>query len=320
MTEQDLISARQRRFRTAGNSITTIEDARAFMNDVSFCLMYPLRHAFAAPLATFIGAFVGSADALPFAHIAFADPRTKDATELMVRMLREKSAFESNFFEESPLLISSEMFPYFYALVADKTPRIAPKTTGHYKVSRLAVDVYAAIEKHGPLTKSQLHGEYLARGGSITDAGLDRALNELWAILKITRVDHSPEEGARWGLLAQWAPDLVRRGAQMSAPEATSAIISRYLAGVIAAEEGEIEEFVGRFASRSRVLEILKMLIAAREIEQVSMPGTRGLLKMADVAPAAVWSSPAPAERRPKPQSRKTHNRLQEAVPRKKHG
>jgi hypothetical protein len=61
------------------------------------------------------------------------------------------------------------------------------------------------------------------------------------------------------------------------------------------------------------------MLIAAREIEQVSMPGTRGVLKMAEVAPAAVWSTPAPAERRPKPQ-RKAHTRPAQTAPRKKHG
>jgi Winged helix DNA-binding domain len=297
MTSQELIDARRKRFHIAGNPIRTIEDARHFLNEVGFCLMYPLRHPIPAPIPTFIGAFIGNDTALPYSHIAFADPRAKDATELMVRLLREKSAFESNLFEDSGLLISAELFPYFYALIGDKTPKTPPKLTGAHKVSRLAVDVYAEIEKHGSLTKEQLK-EYL--GGSISDAGMDRALNELWAILKTTRVDYSPERGASWGILAKWAPEAVQRGARMSAPEAISAIISRYLPAIIAADEKEIEEFVGQFASRGRAAEIVKALTAARELEPFPLDDGRALLQVSAVAPAPLWKQqPAPA-RKPK--------------------
>ncbi len=116
MTENELIDARRRRFHVAANPVRTIEDARAFLHDVGFCLMYPLRHPFAAPIATFVGAYAGTDERLPYAQLAFADPRAEQATELMVRMLREKSAFESNLFEESPLLISAELFPYLLHL------------------------------------------------------------------------------------------------------------------------------------------------------------------------------------------------------------
>ena len=294
MTEQQLIDVRRQRFRTAGNPVRTIEDARDFLADVGFCLMFPLRHPFAAPIATFVGAYIGSDEKLPYAHLAFADPRARDAGELMVRLLREKSAFEANIFDETPLVISADLFPYFYALIADKTPRSAPKLTGPHRVSPLALDIYKALEKHGALTKSQLKDEYL--GGALSNAALDRALHELWAILKTTRTDYSPERGASWDLLARWAPEQARRGSQMSIPEALSALVSRYLIAVAAAEPKEVETFLGNFAPRSRVAEIVRALITARELQQFSVE-SRALVQ---VVPEPVVRSAPESVRRPK--------------------
>ena len=50
--------------------------------------MYPQRPALLAP--TFVGAFVGADDRLPEWRHAFKDPRAAQATELMVRLLRER--------------------------------------------------------------------------------------------------------------------------------------------------------------------------------------------------------------------------------------
>ena len=92
MTEQELHQLRREKWRLAGNPVRTIEDAREFVQAVGFCLMYPLpkkeqRIPVLAP--TFIGAFAGDDDSLPTWQQAFADPRAKEATELMVRLLRD---------------------------------------------------------------------------------------------------------------------------------------------------------------------------------------------------------------------------------------
>jgi hypothetical protein len=155
MTEHDVMEARRKHFHIANNPIRTFEDARDFLSEVGFCLLYPVRHRIQAPLATFIGAFSGTDEGLPYQQIAFADPRAREATELMVRVLRNKAAYEVHFHEDSPLLVSSEVFPFYYALVGEKTPRTPPRMTGSHKVSRLALDIYNAIEKHGPSTKSR---------------------------------------------------------------------------------------------------------------------------------------------------------------------
>ena len=46
----------------------------------------------------------------------------------MVRLLRERTAFEANLFEENNgFLIAASVFPYFYALVGERNPKLAPK-------------------------------------------------------------------------------------------------------------------------------------------------------------------------------------------------
>src|ERR1700683_4955924 len=147
MTEIELQQLRREKWRLDGKAIRTIEQARAFVEGRGFCLMFPGRSAMPGPLVvwevvgfclrypvrppmpvpTLIGAFVGSDNRLPTWQHAFSDPRAADATELMVRLLRERSAYEANLFEENnAFLVAASVFPYFYALVGERNPKLAP--------------------------------------------------------------------------------------------------------------------------------------------------------------------------------------------------
>src|SRR5438309_9979755 len=99
MTELELQQLRREKWRLDGKPIRTIEQARAFLEEVGFCLMYPKRPALLAP--TFIGAFVGSDDRLPGWQQAVKDPRAAEATEVMIRLLRERAAVERNPVDEN---------------------------------------------------------------------------------------------------------------------------------------------------------------------------------------------------------------------------
>ena len=88
-------------------------------------LLYPQRPAVLVP--TFVGAYAGSDEHLPARQMAFADPSARDAKHLMVRLLREKAAYEANVFPENNFIVSASVFPYFYGLVGDRNPRQAPK-------------------------------------------------------------------------------------------------------------------------------------------------------------------------------------------------
>jgi 23S rRNA pseudouridine2605 synthase len=276
MTDHELQQQRAHNWRIAGNPVRTVEDARSFVDDVGLCLMYRER---SLPLvATFVGAYAGSSENLPDAVHAFADPRSKPATELAVRLLRERAAFEISLAAGGDLIVSATLFPFFYALLGDHNPKAAPKVrTQGAVISPLAITVFDAIQKHGPLNKAMLRERV---GREMSDAALDRALNELWAVLKITRVDYREGQGAFWDVLYRWAADAVKEGINISVPEAISALVSKYLESAVAAGQEDIEQLLSRLTSRSKVREAVNALLAARELAWVPS-GTKTLLRLA---------------------------------------
>jgi len=276
MTEQGLHQARLHKWHLDGQPVRTLEDARSFIESVGFCLLYPMRPPVLVP--TFVGSFVGANERLPTWQHAFADPRAQEARDLMVRLLRERTAYEANLFEENnAFLVSAAVFPYFYALVGERNPKHAPKPGARSEYSQLAFDAFEVIRREGPISKQKL-GETL--GGSLSVQALDRALSELWSRLRITRVDYNPEVGSFWDVLYRWSPDAVREGIGLSVGEALSALLSQYLECVVAADQAEVEAFFGIFVSRSRVREAINALLAARELSFVHV-GSRSLIQVA---------------------------------------
>src|SRR5215467_4570364 len=155
MTDLELQQLRREKWRLDGKSVRTIESARSFLEDVGMCFMYPQRPTLLVP--TFIGAFIGSDDRLPEWQHAFKDPRAAEATELMVRLLREKTAFEANLFEENNgFVVASSVFPYLYALMGERNPKQPPKPGTRSPYSQLACDAFALIQRDGALSKQKL--------------------------------------------------------------------------------------------------------------------------------------------------------------------
>ncbi len=268
MTDAELHQARVHKWHLAGQSVRTLDDARAFVESVGFCLMYPTRPLL---LPTFIGAWVGADEKLPAQKHAYADARAKEATELMVRVLRDKAAYEAPLIDENnAFLLSAAVFPYFYSLVGERNPKQPPASGPRSPYSPLACDAFEIIRRSGPISKTKL-GETL--GGSVSNAGLDRALSELWAKLRITRVDYTVEEGSVWDELSRWAPDVVREGVGISVPEALTALITKYLDCVVAVDEAEIENLLTHFVPRTRVKEAIHALLLARELSFVHVGG-----------------------------------------------
>src|SRR5271157_2169237 len=279
MFEQQLQELRREKWRLNGEGIGTLDAARAFIDSVGFCTLYPQKPAVLAP--TFVGAYVGTDEKLPTAHMAFADPRAHEAKDLMVRLLREKAAFETLVFPENNFLVSAAVFPFFYGLVGDRNPKQAPKATARSGYSTLAVDSFLLIQKHGPISKQRLQASL---GKSISEAALDRALDELWAKLRITRVDYNQDEGVFWDVLFRWAPDAVREGMHVSVAEALTALVSKYIDCVRAVPQEEVEDFFSTLVGRARVREAINALQAARELGFVHVGG-KVMLQAADVRP-----------------------------------
>ncbi len=268
MHEHQLQELRREKWRLDGKPIRTLEDARAFIDSVGFCLLYPQRPAVLAP--TFVGAYAGSDEKLPTAHMAFANPLAREAKQLMVRLLRDKAAYETRVFPDNNFLVSASVFPYFYGLVGDRNPRSAPRQGARSGYSPLAVDAFQIVQKEGPLSEGRWR-EIL--GKEISGAALDRALDELWGRLRVTRVDYKLDEGVFWDVLFRWSPDVVRQGMHVSVAEALTALVSKYLDCVLAASQEDVENFFSPAIGRARVREAIHALQAAREISFVHVGG-----------------------------------------------
>jgi hypothetical protein len=294
----DLDQLRREKWHLDGHAVRTFDDARAFLESVGFCMMYPMRQQVLVP--TFIGAWVGSDQQLPDWQHAFADPRAQDATELMVRLLRERAAYEANRFDENnAFLVAPSIFPYFYALVGERNPKSAPRPKPHSDYSQLACDAFELIRRDGPISKQKMRD---VLGGSVSFVALDHALGELWSRLRITRVDYNPAEGAFWDVLYRWSPDAVREGVNLSVGESLSALITKYLDCVVAADQQELESFFGNFVPRSRVKEAINALLAARELSFIRV-GNRSLIQ---ITPAKAEPVPRVSGPRPERGPRKT--------------
>lgn len=196
----------------------------------------------------------------------------------MVRLLRERSAYEANIFDENnAFLVAASAFPFFYALVGERNPKLAPKPGPRSPYSQLACDAFALIRRYGPISKEKLQE---ALGKSISLPALDKALGELLARLRITRVDYKASEGGSfWDVLYRWSPDAVREGVGISVPQALSALVSKYLDCIVAADQSELEVFFGNFVARSRVKEAVNALLAARELSFVHV-GSKSMIQM----------------------------------------
>src|SRR5271165_6018192 len=111
MHDDQLHELRREKWRLNGRPLRTLDEAREFIDAVGFCLLYAQRPAVLLP--TFTGACKGNDDNLATGTTAFAHPEAAEAKQLMVRLLREKSAYEANVFPENNFILSAAVFPYF---------------------------------------------------------------------------------------------------------------------------------------------------------------------------------------------------------------
>ena len=277
MTEHELIEQRRRLWRTGdpGQAVRTLEDARGFLNSVGFCLFYPIFPPVLAP--TWLGAYYGGEQRVPRHRQAFSDPRVKDATDLLVRLLREKSAFEAAYGDlDTSLVFSAAEFPFFYALVGDKNPR-KPPSPGERRERQLWTMLFEVIQQHGPLPKRRLN-EHL--GQDISELALDRALHGLWSDLRIARVDYDENGGVVWDVIYRFAPEALKQALEYSRVEALSGLISRYLETSVAATRAEVEEFFLPVVAKSKIADVIKALTGAREYSFISI-GEKNYLRIA---------------------------------------
>src|SRR5271157_4009215 len=251
--------------RLNGHGTLSLEDARTWIEETGLCLFLPKRQFSSAIAPSFVEAVIGRPDPNPDRkEIAIAE-------QLLVRLELDGVAVRLNLLglpgEAPDFVVASWVLPYVYALRGDRDWRRNPQLTGSRQVSQLAVQAYKLLEA-GDTTIGKLTR---ALGREVTEGAVLRAITELWQQLRIIPVVSAPGQSAQWQLLRTRFQKAIAEGASTSQVTAISVLASIYLQAVIAASMEEVELFLAPLTARSKVREVLRGLVATRQVHTISM-------------------------------------------------
>src|ERR1039457_3350432 len=295
LTSEQLEASRAERMRLNGHGTLSLEDARTWIEETGLCLFLPKRQFSSSVAPSFVEAVSGRINPTPDRKdIAVAE-------QLLVRLETDGVAVRLNLLglpgEAPDFVVASWVLPYVYALRGDRDWRRIPQLTGSRQVSQLAVQAYKLLEAGGATTLSKLTR---ALDREVTEAAVLRAITELWQQLRIIPVVSAPGQAAQWQLLRQRFQKAIAEGASTSQVTAISVLASIYLQAVIAASMEDVELFLAPLTARSKVREVLRGLVATRQVHTISLGHAphfyvAGTLPEFAVAPTIYASSSMPA-------------------------
>src|SRR5580658_768955 len=251
--------------RQNGHGALTFEDAKTWIEESGLSLFLPRRQFSSSIAPSFVEAVAGERNSTPDSrHIATAE-------ELLVRLETDGVAVRLNLLgqpgEVPDFVVAAWVLPYVYALRGDRDWRRSPQLTGSRQVSPLAVQAY----KHLEAADATLSSLRQSLGREVTEAAVLRAITELWQQLRIIPVISAPGQPAKWQLLRHRFQKAIAEGASTSQVTAISVLASIYLQAVIAAGMEEVELFLAPLTARSKVREVLRGLVATRQVHTITM-------------------------------------------------
>ncbi|HWG22242.1 MAG TPA: hypothetical protein VG225_17085 [Terracidiphilus sp.] len=265
MTSEQLEAARAERMRQNGYGALTLEDARTWLEETGLCFFLPKRQFSTSLAPSFVEAVAGQHSNTPDAkQIAIAE-------ELLVRLEIDGVAVRLNLLgqpgEQPDYVVAAWVLPYVYALRGDRDWRRNPQLTGSRQVSPLAVQAYKRLET-GDSTLAELKHSL---GQGVSEMAVLRAITELWQQLRIIPVLSAPGKAAKWQLLKIRYQKAIAEGASTSQVTAISVLASIFLQAVIAASMEEVEIFLAPLTARSKIREVLRGLVATRQVHTLSL-------------------------------------------------
>jgi hypothetical protein len=231
MNVEELIERRNYIYhRTPQRKLHSEKDALAFINEVGFCFLFTSQ---GTEMPTLYEAIVGNPDSWTTSH-DFETGRTwtwKDNLPVA------KKCFYGKLLRDKPVLVSLDLFPYFYAIsenYGDLDQYLEEYQDG--KLGLAAKQIHEALLYHGAMPTSELRRRANLAGHDNARA-FERGLVELQMRLKITKTGIS--EANRWhycyvyDLLPRWLPEQVEEGLAIKSRDAYPVIVRRYLRNVI---------------------------------------------------------------------------------------
>ena len=263
--------------RTPERRLHTVEEARAFVEDVGFCHFWPIK---GVETPNLFHAIAGRVRPVPMEH---DDPDISKCWGWKDQSLDKRWWYYAKFLRRRATLISLEMFPYFYAL--SENYGSLDDYLQEYEDGLMTAEakaIYEAILEHGPLDTVRLRREAHMSAQS-AKSRFDRALVELQVGLKVMPVGVA-RTGAwnyafTYELLSRWLPELPQRARPIKRIEARRAVVLRYLENVAVADRKMIGKVfhVLRWTKREldRTIAVLLEEGKVRETEVEGLKGTQ---------------------------------------------
>ena len=202
--------------------IRTPSDAARFVDQVGFCVLFPLKNV---PLPS-----------LYYAVSKRADPRWDKYAQLIWKwkdeLPKKRRTFYAKYFKSRGSFLSVKLLPHFLAMHG--TAVEPDEAEAFYKTGRIsyhALELWQALEKHGALATLELRHACKLE----TQAGNKRfkkAMLQLQGLLIVTHSGTAQETEAwasnRFDLVARAFPRQVRQARRISEEDARSAIAMKY--------------------------------------------------------------------------------------------
>jgi len=180
ITQDQIQVARDRRYRrTDVLRIQTVEAAQAFVRDVGFCHLYPIK---GVEMPSLLHAIAGRDREVPMAH---DDPDGSKCWGWKDGSLGKRWWYYGKVLRRKATLISLEVLPFFYACsenYGDLDDYLEEYRAGSMTLE--ARQIYEALLKHGPLDTVRLRRESRMAAES-AKSRFERALVELQVGFKV---------------------------------------------------------------------------------------------------------------------------------------
>jgi hypothetical protein len=277
MDLDSILRAREHNYRrTAERRLHTVEDARAFVDEVGFCHFWPIK---GVETPNLFHAIAGRVRPVPMEH---DDPDIGKCWGWKDQSLDKKWWYYGKLLRRRATLVSLEMLPYFYAL--SENYGSLDDYLQEYEDGRMTAEakaVYEAILENGPLDTVRLRREARMSAES-AKSRFDRALVELQVGLKVLPIGVAEAGAWRYAFLYEIVQrhftDLPAQARPIGRAEARRALVSRYIDNVVAADRKMVAKMfhVLRWTP-TELNRTIAVLLGEGTIQEVQVKGVKQL-------------------------------------------
>jgi hypothetical protein len=275
LTLTQIKDRRERRYRRRPElALQTVDDAIAFLDDVGFCFLFPIK---GVELPSLWDAVCGRVKSVPNEH---HDPHIQKTWGWKDTSLDKRWWYYGKLLRKKATLVSLELLPNFYAL-SENYGDPANDYLQQYRDGRLSHEaklIYEALLEHGPQHVIELRRLARLTGQSRT-AAFQRALAELQADLKILPVGVARAGAWHYAfiyeIVSRWYPDLSERARPIGGDQARRTLLATYLDNVITATVHQAARLFG-WVKRDVERAAAQLTEAGRIATEVRIEGLRG--------------------------------------------